>query len=216
MIGCGIRSTLIRPEPPSLPRARSVERRLPVGDSDFEFDDGRRQATQLVLCWATVMQADLYQLIEAAAAARVDQITVSPHLYFDARDAGASDHDLRRAELDRCGVAVVVIDALVSPLPMSMSLDGATAFLRRLFSFSEAECFAVAEALGAPQLMMVHPYGGAAEPGEMIDVIGAIAERAAGRGLGITIEFTPTSLTIDNLESTLRIVDGIGTASVGI
>jgi 4-hydroxyphenylpyruvate dioxygenase len=170
---------------------------------------------ELALCWATAMQADLSQLIDAAAFAGYPLITISPHLYFDALEAGHTTRSISY-ELRQRGVAVSVVDALVNPLPASMPLSDASDFVRRLFSFTEAECFAVAEALEARQVMMVHPYGGKVSRTKMADVIGGIAARAATRGLDITIEFSPTSLTIDTLESALGLATDIGAPNVGV
>jgi sugar phosphate isomerase/epimerase len=167
------------------------------------------------LCYPTVVKADLIGLLDAAAGAGFDTVTVSPGLYGAARDGGRSDEALRAALRER-GLAVAAIDPLISPLPALPPSERMTPFLRELLRYDEADCFAAAEALGAPRVAIAHPAGGEAPLEEMIDVIGGITTRAAGHGLGIVVEFIANSHGIGSLDVARAIVGGVGAANIGL
>jgi sugar phosphate isomerase/epimerase len=167
------------------------------------------------LGFGTVIDADYLGLLDSAAAIGVPEVTLNPALYLDARDRGSTDKQLR-AELEARGLRVALVDPLISPFPALPPLKGLTDYLQRWFTVTEEQCFAIADSLGAPLLTVVHPLGGFVERNVMIDVIGGIAARAAPHGLGIALEFSPTSRALDNLSTALDIVACIGTPNVGV
>jgi sugar phosphate isomerase/epimerase len=129
----------------------------------------------LELCSWTVRQASLPELIDLAGRHGFASITTTAKLY--AR-AGLPDSEIRR-RLDDAGVTVGYIDGLASPLPGTP--EGVT----------ERECFAMAEALGAPAVNVVHFNGSPVPFPQMVDALAGLAGRAGERGLRILIEFLP-------------------------
>jgi len=169
----------------------------------------------LGLCYGTVMDADFHGLVDAAAEAGFDTISVSPSLYHTARKEGHSDEALRR-ELRHRGIAVAVIDPLISPLPALPPFDKVSPFMQQLLSYTEADCFAAAEALGAPMVAVAHPAGGVVPHAALVDIIGSIASRAADRGMRIGVEFIANSQGIGTMPGALAIIRDIGLANVGV
>jgi sugar phosphate isomerase/epimerase len=167
------------------------------------------------LCYGTVMDAGLMEMIDAAGHAGFDSVSVSPGLYQAARTSGRTDTDLRRA-LDEQGLEVAMIDPLISVFPALPPIDSVSAFMQKLLSFGEEDCFAAAEALGSPLVAMAQPAGGEVPVAQMIDIVGATATRAATRGLRIGVEFIANSRGLGTLEVARAIVDGVNLSNVGL
>jgi sugar phosphate isomerase/epimerase len=123
----------------------------------------------------TVRQASLPELIDLAGANGFATTTTTTRLY---ERAGISDAELR-GRLDQAGVGIGYIDGLSSPLPGTP------------LGASEDECFAMADALRTNAVNVVHLGGPPVPVAEMAEVIGALAERAAGRGIRLFLEFLP-------------------------
>jgi sugar phosphate isomerase/epimerase len=153
----------------------------------------RRPANPIELCSLTVRQADLLELVDVAARAGFDRVTVTPHHVI------ASGQDLARlrARCDDAGVAIGYLDGLGRGLP------GITR------GESPDEVFDMAEGLGVALVNVVH-YGGDPEvPVEMmIDALGALTERAATRGLRLVVEFIPGT-AIPDLPTALELVRAV-------
>ncbi len=153
----------------------------------------------LELCFMTVRQASLVELIDAAGAHGFSRITVSPRAY----DRSGIPAAALRQRLDDAGVMVGYIDGLSSPLPGTP--DG----------ISEADCFDLAVAVGAPAINVVH-YGGPPTPfAEMADVLGGLAERAGRRGLKLLLEFLPDT-GIPSLPGAVELARAAGPEHVGV
>jgi sugar phosphate isomerase/epimerase len=153
----------------------------------------------LELCCMTVRQATLPELIAVAGHAGFDSLTATPFLVAK---AGMPPADLRR-RCDDAGVMIGYIDGLCSPLPGTP--EGVT----------EERCFAMAEDLGAPAVNVVH-FGGHPVPfGQMADVLGELAERAARRGLRILMEFLPDT-GIPDLEVALNLARTVGHGNLAV
>jgi sugar phosphate isomerase/epimerase len=105
--------------------------------------------------------------------------------------------DAIRQLCDDAGVTIGYVDGLSSPLPGTP--DGV----------SEERSYAMAEGLGAKAVNVVHLGGHAVPFGEMTDVLGQVAQRAARRGLGILIEFLPDT-GIPDLPVALDLVRAVG------
>jgi sugar phosphate isomerase/epimerase len=141
----------------------------------------------------TVRQATLPELIAVAAGEGFASLTTTPHLL---ERSGADLAELRR-QCDDAGVTVGYIDGLSSPLPGTPE------------GVSEERCFEMAEGLGAKAVNVVH-FGGHPVPfGQMADVLGGVADRAARRGLTILIEFLPDT-GIPDLPGALDLVRTAG------
>ncbi len=153
----------------------------------------------LELCCMTVRQATLPQLIDLAAGEGFASVTATPWLVTG---AGEPVPQLRR-RLDDAGVTLGYIDGLSSPLPGTPG--GA----------SETEVFAMATALGAPAINVVHFNGPPVGVDEMAAAIGGVAERAQGEGLRILLEFLPGT-GIPDFPTALDLVRAAGPDRVGV
>jgi sugar phosphate isomerase/epimerase len=167
------------------------------------------------LCWGTVIGADFDGLLEAARSAGVPAIMVSPALYFRALAGGRTERDLRDS-VDRSGVEVAVVDALVSPLPGLPDPASLPEPVRPVFTYSEDACLRMAEVLGAPIVNVAHVMGGAVPEAEMAQALAGIAGRAGERGLKVSIEFMPNSAAIPDLLAALRIAAASGVPNLGV
>jgi sugar phosphate isomerase/epimerase len=153
----------------------------------------------LELCFMTVRQASLAELVDAAGRHGFRRITLSPRAFVK---SGLTAAELR-LRLDDAGVTVGYIDGLSSPLPGTPGGIG------------EDDCFALADSVGAPAINVVH-YGGPPVPfAEMADVVGGLAERAHGRGLAILLEFLPDT-GIPDLPVALDLVRAAGPDRAGV
>ena len=143
---------------------------------------------ELVLCSWTVPDATLQERVRAAAAAGYGGIGLRARDYRAAREAGASDGDLR-ALLERSGIRVVELDSV-----FDWMLDGEAAARSRA---TEDNLYRVADAVGAVHLV-VNPNPRAmfeetaAVPLELkAERFSAVCDRAAEHGLLVALEFLP-------------------------
>jgi sugar phosphate isomerase/epimerase len=165
------------------------------------------------LCWGTVPQAGLIELMEAAALSGFSSVMVTPEMYRLAalrREAAEL-----RSLIKTSSAPVVVLDPLISALPEVPSPELVEPSKRPLFAFGEDDCFRIAEALGAETINLVHFLGPPIAHDRMLDAVGGVTDRAAARGLKIVIEFLPGT-GIPDLRTAARIVDEIGRANLGI
>jgi sugar phosphate isomerase/epimerase len=146
---------------------------------------------ELGLCWGTLHRASLTELIEVAARHHFPTLSFPPYLYAACLEQGIDAPDLRRRMAD-AGVRVTVTDCISAGLPgmpdEPIRFDG-----HILPRPGEAECFAMAEALGSPNVKISHHGAAPVEQSELTQAIGGICRRAAERGLGIVLEFVPGS-----------------------
>ena len=154
----------------------------------------------LELCALTVRQASLPELIDVAEGAGYASITTSP-VHVAASNTSLSS--LRR-RCDDAGVAIGYLDGLCSPLP------GITE------GVSEDIFFEQAEMLGTTLVNVVH-YGGdpTVARTQMADALGALADRAARRGLSLVIEFIPGT-AIPDLPVALELVRTVDRANLRV
>jgi sugar phosphate isomerase/epimerase len=169
---------------------------------------------QIALCWGTAMGASLETLIEAAARHELGAITVTSGMYEKSRAAGRTDQELRRLLLEH-EVRVHAIDPLISALPGTPRPEDVPAEHRHYFQFSEDDCYRAAAALEAETINLAHFGGGAVSEAAFIDCVGAIATRAQGHGVRLTLEFLPES-AIPDLATAARIVGAIRAPNLGV
>lgn len=171
------------------------------------------------LCCGTIRQASLLELIEAAAGANFDAITVNPDLY---RNAGLTDGDLR-ARLRDAGIRVSNIDGFGSGLP-GIPTGGALASygdyygrdVRRTFTTPEDEFYRTAGALGGDSVNLVHFGGDPSTPfAALVEATAAICQRAAGHGLRIVIEFLPNT-GVPDITTAAKLISDVGAANLEI
>lgn len=164
------------------------------------------------LCCGSILQADLSTLAEVASAAGFRDLTIWPTLYTAAIEAGLDPPGLRR-RLDDLGVRVVELDPICTWVPVEIPDDAMTA---RFARYDEADFFAMAEVLGSTALNVIRGDDDRSVSDEaMIDGLGALADRAAGHGLRVQLEFLPWS-PLATLDHAARIVAGVGRANCGV
>ncbi len=163
------------------------------------------------LCWGTLQNARLLELIEAAGAHGFPTLSVRPQMVLGTLERGLDAAALRR-RLDDAGVRVRVIDAIGGDLP-GASAGGPSDWAPA----SAAECFRAAEAAGAPIVNVCHYKFEGEQPGlaEMTDAVGAISRDAASRGLRVVLEFVPDS-GIPDLSFATAIVRGVNLPDCGV
>ena len=166
------------------------------------------------LCWGTVRQASLLELIDVAKMHGFPTITVPPHVVELCLDSEATPSSLRRRLAD-AEVRVTVIDALTRDLPGAAAAGDIPAMWRRNWTYGLDDLIRMAELLEAPTINVTHFLGRAVAPQEMIEAIAALADRADRHGLKLSLEFMPgTSLA--TAASTARIVQDCGARNVGL
>lgn len=170
---------------------------------------------ELGLCWATLGDVSLVDLIRVAGATGYVAITATPSHYIAARQEGHSDDDLRR-RLDDQGLRVTQIDPLISGLPGLPRLSEVPTWARSFFEATEEDCYRAAQALGAASINVAHVLGAPVPLGQMAEVIAGIAERAAARSLRLSIEFFPYSDAVSDLPTAVRLVAAAGCQNVGV
>jgi len=144
---------------------------------------------EIGLCWGTLHQATLPELIEAAARHHFSTLSFPPYLYADCLSAGMSPQAVLRQMRD-AGVRLTVADAISAGLPGMP--DTPISFGGRLLPRpGEADCFAMAEALEAPLVNIAHFGAAPVAQAELTEAVGAICHRAATHGLGVVLEFVP-------------------------
>jgi sugar phosphate isomerase/epimerase len=147
------------------------------------------------LCWGTVHQAGLLEIIEVAARHGFPTLAIPPFVIEECRADGMSEARLRKRLRD-AGVSVRVIDCIQAGMPGMRSSP--TRFKgRQIAQADAAQCFAVAAAVEAP-IVNVSPFGGVpvAQP-ELAEWIGALCREAALRGVTIALEFMPETAISD-------------------
>ena len=153
------------------------------------MDDMEIGQVDIGLCWGTLHQATLPELIEAAARHHFATLSFPPYLYADCLSAGMTPQAVLRQMRD-AGVRLTVADCISAGLPGMP--DTPISFGGRLLPRpGEADCFAMAGALEAPLVNISHFGAGPVSQEEMTEAVGAICRRAATRGLGVVLEFVP-------------------------
>jgi sugar phosphate isomerase/epimerase len=166
------------------------------------------------LCWGTVMGTPLRQLITTAAEVGFGAVTITPQLYFEARQAGASDADLLRW-LDESGVRITLLDPLMSALPGSPEPSSVGPTFRALFEATERDCFRVAEALAIPAINVAHFQASPAPLEELVESFAGLCDRASRRGFRVLLEFMPEGSVAD-LATALRILHAADPADAAV
>ena len=152
-------------------------------------------------------------MIEAAGRYGFPTLSVRPDMVQSAIEGGLSEAAIRQ-RLKDAGVRVRVIDALSGGLP-GLTAEP-TKIGGRVSQRADAEtCFRIAEIVEAPLINISHYRGEPVPLDEMADALGAISRKAAERGLGLVIEFTPDG-GIANLGAALAIVTACGEPNCSI
>jgi sugar phosphate isomerase/epimerase len=166
------------------------------------------------LCWGTVRQSSLLELIDVAVAHGFPTITVPPHIVDLCLASGVTFADVRRRLVDG-GVKVTVIDALTKDLPGAPPIDEIPALWRENWKYTLDDLITMAEALEAPTINVTHYLGKPVQPHDMAQAIAGLAERAGRHGLKLALEFMPET-SLANLPATAKIVQLSRAGNVGI
>lgn len=150
------------------------------------------------LCWGTLQQAALPELIEVAARHGFPTLSVRPDMILTTLGEGMSESALRR-RLSEAGVRVVTIDAITPAAGTAGSL-------------TVGACLQAAEHVEAP-IVNANRYGG--DPiadAPLVDWVGDISRQAAARGLAIALEFVPDT-ALPDLATAHRVARACGEAN---
>jgi|SRR5579863_7826968 len=170
---------------------------------------------EIGLCWGTLVQATLPELIEAAGRHGFPTLSVRPDIFLDTVAGGVTAKMLRQMLRD-AGVRVQVIDAISAGLPGGR--PAAPSHPGGMVVGSAETCLFVAEELEAPIINICHYgdwQGGPVLLPEMIDAVSTISRDAAARGKRIVMEFVPDT-GIPSIHDALAIVRGVGMDNCGI
>lgn len=157
------------------------------------------------LCWGSLQKASLPELIDAAGRHGFPTLSVRPGDFDAALKSGLSEAQLRRRLAD-AGVRARVIDAIGGALPGQPAASATD---------NEEACYRTAEALGAPIVNLNHYRGGPVTRAELVDAIGGICRRAAGRGLRVVLEFVPDT-GLGSLVEAFAVVQAVGERNCAI
>ncbi len=168
----------------------------------------------LVLCAGTVPRASFAERVEAAAAAGFSAISLFAADYQRARAEGLSDADMRTLLADH-DIAIAELDPLLRWVPGADVAAEASGQGAELFRHSEAEFYAIADALGARSLNAVLFTDKRLATAVIAEAFAALCDRAAEHGLLVHLEFLPWT-QIPDLVTALEIVEMADRPSGGI
>jgi sugar phosphate isomerase/epimerase len=167
----------------------------------------------LVLCAGTVPASGLVERAAAAAAAGFAGLSLFAADYARARAKGLSDADLRRLLADH-GLAVAELDPLLSWGPASGDA-GLRAEGRAFAAHGEDDLYAIADALGGARAINAVLAEPPADLDRVADAFAALCERAAARGLAVTLEFLPWT-RIGDAATAARVVERAAQPNGGV
>jgi sugar phosphate isomerase/epimerase len=158
----------------------------------------------LVLHAGTLRKASVAEKCAAAVAGGFAALTLYPEDVKRARAAGLGVADVKRLLSDH-GLVLADLDPLLDWLPGEPIPPGfATA--------SEAEFYAIAEALGARSLNVAQGFGRHADLDRTAEALAGVCDRAREHGLLVTLEYLPWS-GIPDARAALAIVERTGRAN---
>jgi sugar phosphate isomerase/epimerase len=166
---------------------------------------------ELELCWGTVADSSIEDLLRAGAAGGFAAVTVTPHMTRAVVDGG---RELRQV-MEDTGVRVSVIDPLIVALPGTPGPDDVDPAYRRFFAYGEEQAFAAAELVGAETVNLAHFLGAPTELPALIDAVGGVCERAQARGLAVSLEFIPGT-GVPDLATAMAILTAVGAPNAGV
>ncbi len=159
----------------------------------------------LVLCAGTIPRASFAERVTAAAEAGFSGISLFLSDYQAARASGLSDADMR-ARLAHHGLEIAELDPLMNWIPGTDLGFEANQQGTAFFQHTEAEFYAVADALGARSLNAVAFTDAPLSPSKVAEAFAGLCDRAAEHGLLVHLEFLPWTQIPDVLAA-LAIVE---------
>lgn len=158
----------------------------------------------LVLHAGTLRRASVAEKCAAAGAGGFRAITLYPEDVTRARAAGLSLRDLRALIADH-GLVLADLDPLLRWLPGEEIPPGVPAA-------TEAEFYAIAEAVGARSLSVAQGFGTKLDLDRAAEALAGVCDRAREHGLLVTLEYLPWS-GIPDARTALTIVERSGRAN---
>jgi sugar phosphate isomerase/epimerase len=167
-----------------------------------------------VMWAASVRTKSLDERLVAAKLGAFDAMSVFPIDYKGWRQSGLSDQDIR-AKIDAAGIKVATMDPFVQWTPNFAIPDGYPKENVAFIDHTEDQVFGMAEALRTNQINCVEGLGQKHEQQALIDALGAFNDRAAKRGIKLTLEPMPIS-SIYSLADGWAIVKAINSPNLGL
>jgi sugar phosphate isomerase/epimerase len=155
----------------------------------------------LVLHAGTLRRASLAEKCAAAVAGGFTAITLYPEDVARARREGLALRDVRRLVADH-GLVVADLDPLLTWLPEERIPPGMPVA-------TEAEFYAIAEAVGARSLNVAQGFGKSVDLDRAAEALAGVCDRAWEYGLLVTLEYLPWS-GIPDAATALTIVERSG------
>lgn len=172
------------------------------------------QPGDLVLCAGTLGRASFRERAQAAGQAGFRGISVFASDLAGARAEGLAAADLRAFLADH-GLAAAEVDPLLRWLPGTELAGDATAEGAAFHASSEADLFAVAEAVGARSLNAV-AYSDRPVPRDAVaEAFAGLCDRARERGLLVHLEFLPWT-QVPDVFAALDIAEAAGRPNGGV
>jgi sugar phosphate isomerase/epimerase len=175
---------------------------------------------EIGVCCGTFMALTLPELIELVGRHGFPTMTARPWTYARALEAGWTDQRLRKLIAD-AGTRVTQLDCLSKGLPGAPLPDSLDPAMRAIYPpdaidpVEEETVFRAAEALEAPWVNISLFRHSMVPFQEMADAIGGVCRRAAARGLGVALEFSPGS-ALPDLGYAQRIAEATGESNCKI
>lgn len=167
-----------------------------------------------VLWAATVRTKPFRERIAAAQAGGYTHMSVFPIDYRSWTAQGLTPAEMRRA-LRESGIKVLAIDPFVQWIPGFAIPSAYPAENRGFIDFDVEQIFRIADELEAEALNCVEGLGQSHEQAALVDAFGRVADRAAARGLRVTLEIMPIS-SIPDLAAGWPIVEQTGRPNAGL
>jgi sugar phosphate isomerase/epimerase len=147
-------------------------------------------AHELVLFAGCLPAASFRELVDAAASAGFDAVTVSPAIHKRTETTEALDGPGMKRVLDERGISVTAVEACGDWLP-DTDEDGRAGPIRS--SWRRDQFFEAAGELGAGKVIAAHLGRGAIEWTAAADSFGQLCRDAEDHGLRVALEFMPFS-----------------------
>jgi sugar phosphate isomerase/epimerase len=168
----------------------------------------------MALCWGSVRQANLLELASLASRHGFAEISITAGQFQTALRAGHSPAGLRD-QLADLGVAIGVVDPLISALPGVPAWRDVPAAMREVFRYTLGDCIEAAKAVGARRINLAHFLGQETELHLLAEAVAAVAAAAADAGLGVSLEFIPGT-GVPDLAAAREIIARSHAANAGI
>lgn len=167
----------------------------------------------LSLCWGSMENVPLADMIKAASEAAYPAITISPAFYHRAQQAGLDDHGLTKLLNDN-GLSVSGIDPVLSWVPGAFQLDDDSDFAIASRTTVD-ENIRIAKVCGAPLINLPQGFGEPVTEEQLIEAFANACDKAATANLKVSLEFTPFS-DINSLQAAWRIISEAGCDNGGV